>query len=156
MNRIACSRCTKSVFNCEIEGPDGKQHRLPFVIRINTGQPDDTGPDIDLLDPNLRMPSFLRALQMTPMARIELCVACFAEVFGLPLVAPDEDPMLEPGVEEFQRKEGERFLDRNTPKVERFARIHARALHALHVGWGEKAVGDLPADLRPSRRRANG
>lgn len=67
--------------------------RVPLSVYIVAGQPDDTGPQLDLNADGVRVPSFLRALTSLPIARAELCVRCIAEVFALPLLLASEDPM---------------------------------------------------------------
>jgi hypothetical protein len=76
------------VYNCIIDGV-----RVPLVIYMVAGQPDDTGPNLGLNDEGVKVPSFLRALMSLPIARVEWCVRCFAEVFALPLLLAADDPM---------------------------------------------------------------
>ncbi len=153
-NRVSCTRCKQSVYNCFIKGPDGELHRVPWFLRLNGGQPDDTGPALDVLAPNIRVPSFVRALVLSPLGRIELCVACVVEVFGVPAVTKDEDPMYGAGedgeaVWALYRKIDEHFRDQSVPMIDRHHRANNRALHALAVGWGEAAPDDLPEDQLP-------
>lgn len=148
LNRIACTRCQASVYSCMIEGPDGSAERVPLVIRLNVGKPADTGADMDLNGPNLRIPSVLRAMMQTPLARIELCVKCFAEVFQLPLVTATEDPMYDVESEAAQAVLNQAYFDESRPMTERANLVHTRALHALAVGWGKATAKDLPSAFR--------
>lgn len=148
--RIACTRCQQSVYNCEIEGPDGQQYRVPIVTRINQGQPDDTGARIAINDPNIRLTSFTRANMLTPVPKLELCEKCLSEVMGWPLLAPREDPMFNEGVPELHRLLEEEFRDQERPMVERACIIATRALHAIAVAWNEASPADLPPELQPA------
>lgn len=88
ITRHYCSRCQQSIYNCIIEGV-----RVPLVVYLVAGQPEDTGPTIGLNDVGVKVPSVLRAIMSLPIARVELCVRCLAEVFALPLLAAADDPM---------------------------------------------------------------
>lgn len=154
LQRISCTRCKESVYNCFIEGPDGEQHRVPYFLRLNGGQPDDTGPELDVLAPNIRVPSFIRALVLSPLGRIELCVKCVIEVFGVPAVTAEEDPMYDDDVYDLYKEIETHFRNQSVPKVERHNRANMRAVHALAVGWGEASPEDLPPELQPRRRKA--
>lgn len=150
LTRIACTRCKESVYNCIIDGPNGPE-RVPLAVRLNVGQPDDTGGALDVIAANIRVPSIVRSLLLTPIARIELCVKCFGEVFGLPLVTAEEDPMYSDAVFDWHQAINAQFYPNDAiPLVERFHHIHARALHSLAVGWGEAAAEDLPAAHKPA------
>lgn len=142
-NRIVCTRCQESVYNCIVDG-----ERIPIVVRMNAGKPSDTGPELNLNAANVRVPSFIRSLMQTPVARIELCVKCFAEVLGLPLVTAKEDPMYDITSEAAQNVFNRQFADESMPMSERANLVHTRALHALAVGWGEAAATDLPPAFR--------
>lgn len=150
LTRIACTRCKQSVYNCFVDGPDGVPLRVPLVIRMNIGQPEDTGPRVDVLAENVRVPSVVRELTLSPLGRIEFCVKCFGEVFGLPMVTADEDPMYSEAVFDlYQRWARSTWHDDSIPKVDRHALVNGRAIHALAVGWDEADHEDLPAEQRP-------
>jgi hypothetical protein len=159
LNRVSCTRCKESIYNCMIEGPDGQQHRVPWLLRLIGGQPDDTGAPLDVLAPNIRVPSFVRALVLSPLGRIELCVKCVVEVFGVPAVTASEDPMYGQDnsdntndVFDLYREIEKFFRDQSVPMVDRHHRANNRAIHALAVGWGEAHPDDLPEDQLPRRR----
>ena len=152
LNRIACTRCQQSVFNCEIEGADGQLYRVPLVTRINQGQPADTGTPVPLDDPNIRMTSFTRANMLTPVPSIELCEKCLSEVMGWPLVSATEDPMYNDGMPELQKLIDAEYRDESRPMVERASVAATRPLHAIAVAWGDAAPGDLPLELQPVAR----
>lgn len=151
LTRISCSRCGQSVFNCMIDGADGQPHRVPVVTRINAGQPEDTGPLLDVYDPNIRMTSFTREFMQSRVARIELCEACLSEFMGWPLVSASEDPMFVSARanSKVQRAVDEVFDDPSIDKTARFNLMHARAFHAAHVAWNEAAPEDLQVALQP-------
>lgn len=148
MTRIVCSRCQESVYNILIEGPDGSTQRVPLVIRINVGQPPDTGGTFDLNGKNLRVPSFVRAMMLTPIARLELCVKCFSEVFGVPCVTATEDPMYDTKAEAAQRVFNDAYHDERVPLAERANLIHARALLSFGIAWGDTTIDSIPDSLR--------
>lgn len=135
LQRIACTRCKESVYNCFVDGPHGTTTRVPLVVRITLGQPGDTGLPVDINGPDVRVPSVVRSLMMTPIARIELCVKCFAELFGLDLVSAAEDTMYDSTIQkEYQWLRDHFFFDESVPAIERHHLMHARALHAVAVG----------------------
>lgn len=150
LNRIACSRCGNSVYNCMIEGSDGKEYRVPIFTRINSGQPDDTGPILAINEPHVRMTSFTREFMQTSVARIELCEKCLSEFMGWPLVSADEDPMFlsARANSQLQGHINETFNDASVSKAERFKLMHTRTFHAAHVAWGKALPTDLPAALQ--------
>lgn len=150
-NRIGCTNCGKSIFNVQVKGPDGATHRVPLVVRITCGQPEDTGGPLDVNDSQIRMPSFVRELMHTPLPRMELCVVCAGAVLGLPLVTWDEDPLAIPVQKYDQMLTDLGVRDETVDKSERFSRMHRRALAAFKIAWGEEAVADLPAPFRPAK-----
>lgn len=89
-NRSYCSKCGQSVYNCVIDGV-----RTPLVARINFGQPADTGPRVGLNDPGVKVPSGMRAYMAAPIPMFDLCMVCFAEWLGVPLLAAEDDPALD-------------------------------------------------------------
>lgn len=136
VQRAHCSRCGESVYNCLIDGI-----RVPILTYIVMGQPADTGPAVDLdRGSPVKVPSVMRELMRTPVARVELCVACFADVFGLALVTADEDPLFDAdldGVPDVSRLDAkERAAFNALPAVEQARAMHSRALEAVRVGRG--------------------
>jgi hypothetical protein len=80
--RMYCTNCGESVYNKMIDGV-----RVPLVVYMVVGQPPDTGPAVDLdVGSPVKVPSFIREIMQTPVARVEFCVPCFAKIFGLKLV----------------------------------------------------------------------
>ena len=147
--RTTCTRCKQSIYNCMIDGV-----RVPIFHRLNIGKPEDSGPAIALNDPGVKMTSYTRSMLQTPVARIELCEKCFAEVFGLPLVTADEDPMWDGEQVEAQEALNKIMDDPETDRAEKFHMIHTRALHGFPVGWGEAHIGDLAAEFRKPPTKA--
>lgn len=145
--RIICTRCRQSVFNCEIEGPLGPE-RVPYFVRLNMGRPPDTG-TFDMNGPNVRVPSVVRELDASPRATLELCVKCFAEVFRLPVVTAEEDPMVMGDMAALRRQFADEYQDESKPLSERLPEQHVRALHAIDVGWEFASPDDLPEKYRP-------
>lgn len=139
LNRHYCTKCGDSVFNCEINGK-----RVPLVLYFVVGQPDDTG---EPLDANaVALPSFVREILQTDVARVELCIKCVADVFGVPLLEAKDDPMYDANNDKIP--DALQLRDPSMPRVERFKRMHARVLHAIAVGRGEAAVEDLASEYQ--------
>lgn len=138
-SRHYCSRCKQSVYNCMIDGV-----RVPLVLYFVVGQPGDTGPAVGLNDPGVKVPSFVRALMESDVARAELCMACAGEVFGVPAMTWDLDPALDangnaiPDIEELRAQRA------TLGEVEYFKRLHARVFDAITNGRGPNAVLATP------------
>jgi len=151
--RVICTRCGRSVFTVAISGPDGEPRPIPIVTRITVGQPQDTGPDVNVLDPNVRVPSFIRSLLQTPLHRMELCVWCVGEIFGQPLVSPDEDPMYDEDVADYHVGLNKVFGDDGQRKAlgeaSLLRQMHARSLLAVQVGRGAMKAEDVPPEHKP-------
>lgn len=143
LSRHYCTRCKKSIYNVEIEG-----QRVPLVVYFVVGQPADTGDPLDVNANGVKVPSFIRELMATPAGtqRVELCVPCVAEVFGVALVTAEEDPMYDSNND---RIPDARQIAQGVDQVEAFHRLHFRALHAVKVGQGRATVGELPAEYLP-------
>lgn len=71
-----CHRCGYSVYDTFIDGV-----RVPGVFYFVVGQPHDTGAEIDWRD--VPVPEWVRAVVQLPESRVELCIGCLLEVFGL-------------------------------------------------------------------------
>ena len=140
--RHHCTRCKESVFNCVIDGK-----RVPLVLYFVTGQPDDTGGPLDINGEGVKLPSFVRELQHTPVPRIELCMKCVAEVFNVPLVTAAADPLYDANNDKIP--DALQLTDAAISKTEMLHRMHTRALHAIAVGQGRAAVKDLAPEYLP-------
>jgi hypothetical protein len=143
LSRHYCTLCKKSIYNVEIDG-----QRIPLVAYFVVGQPADTGDPLDVNADGVKLPSFVRELMQTPggTQRVELCIACLADVFGLALVTAADDPMYD--VNNNQIADA-REIAQGVDQVEAFHRLHFRALHAIKVGRGAAQVSDLPAEFLP-------
>jgi hypothetical protein len=126
--RTHCSRCGESVYNCLIAGV-----RIPLVVQIVVGQPADTGPALDVNGAGVRVPSFVREILQTSLARLELCVACTAEVFGLALVTAAEDPCYDANLDGIPDATQ---IDPALSHAEQYRIMHARTLEAIRIGRG--------------------
>ena len=148
VNRIYCSRCGESVYNCTIDtAGDGSDQRIPVVHRIISGQVPDSGPPVDLCATGVRVTSFTREVMATPLARVELGERCFAEVFGLPRLDANEDPMFDTNNNKIpDRLE---LNDEHLDASEKGTLMHRRSLHALLVGRGAAKATDLPPEFLP-------
>lgn len=87
MNDFVCDRCGEF---CSTVVIDGKT--VPLVVYLVAGKPPDFPGEFDLNAPGIRVPEFIRSLMALPVPRIEWCVKCFAEEFGLELVEADRRP----------------------------------------------------------------
>lgn len=146
VSRHLCSNCGQSVFNCLING-----QRVPLVFYMVVGQPADTGEPLNVNAPGVKVPSFVRELMKPEVltARIELCMRCLAEVFGLPLVDEAHDPMsgagMVPTIPVHSAQLGE---------VERSMLMHERALHAVKLAHGKaKTKAPKPGAMLPTAKR---
>jgi hypothetical protein len=141
--RMYCTNCGESVYNKMIDG-----ERVPLVIYMVVGQPPDTGPNVDLdIGSPVKVPSFIREITQTPVQRVEFCVPCFAQIFGLKLVTADEDPMYSKAQADENRETYNAVqMDESLPAVERSKQIHARTLTAIQVGRGAKKPPKLAKD----------
>lgn len=83
--RYHCDRCGESVYNCLIEGV-----RVPIVVYMVAGVIPDYPTPFDDSAPDVKMPQMVREMMDLPESRVEWCVACLAEVFGLRLVTAEE------------------------------------------------------------------
>lgn len=143
MSRYHCSRCKESIFNCLID-----DKRIPLVFYMVVGQIPDAVEDLDVNAEGVKVPSFIREMMATPggTQRIDLCIKCLAEVFGLDLVAAADDPMYDSNNDKIPDA---RQLAAGVGQVEAWHRLHVRPLHAIMVGQGRAQVSDLPAEYLP-------
>lgn len=135
MTRHYCSRCKRSIYNTGV----------PLVVQLIIGQPEDTGEPFDLEAPTSKVPSFIREIMQLPIARLEFCVPCLADTFGLKVETPDSDPMFSPE----QRDENASTYSAIRSKheidaVEKHAQLAARTLLAIKVGRGAEKPPKLP------------
>lgn len=134
LTRMYCSNCRESIYNCTIDGV-----RVPLVLYFVVGQPADTGPTLDVNAPGVQVPSFVRELMQphVPTARVELCIACVAELFGTALVTAEEDPMHSTEqVQQTAKAVGAVVQDATIDEVHTSAVVLARPLLAIKVGRG--------------------
>lgn len=127
VTRHVCTGCQTSIYNVIVDGV-----RVPIVVNLWAGQPEDTGPILDLNAPGVKVPSFLREMMSTPLATAELCVVCAAKAFGVPLVTAEDDPMQGAGADVTLPTERGAMSE-----VERRAVMQERTLVALQVARGE-------------------
>lgn len=150
LTRNYCTGCKESIYNCVVDGV-----RVPLLVRITVGQPSDTGPALDINGPGVQVPSFLREIMQTPLARMELCVKCAAKAFGVPLVTAAEDPLYDANLDGIPDA---KQVDATLPMVEQLHRHHARTLQAIYIGRGDPdalvPVPNAPADTELARLRA--
>jgi hypothetical protein len=136
--RHYCTNCKESVFNKTINGV-----RVPFVIVLYVGQPEDTGPQVDLAAVDL--PSVVRELMQMPIPRLELCVPCFVTLFGLQVHSFEDDPMS--SVEQYNvtaAKVQEIQSNREIQHTDKANMLAERALTAIKVGRGVAQAPPLP------------
>lgn len=154
LNRMYCSNCTNSIFNTFV-GPDGKRAkegdpgavRVPLVLQMVVGQPEDTGPILDINGEGVRVPSFVREMQMphVPVKRVELCMICVSELFGLPLVDAQSDPMYSIEQQRATQEAVEPLLrDEKVDRVKAFGKSFERSMLAIKVGRGAVKAPKLP------------
>lgn len=86
--RYNCNRCGQSIFHAHVNG-----QRIPLVTYVVVGQPEDTGPPVDLSA--VAVPQWIRELLVAPTPRLTLCIACVAIVFRTPVVPAtvEADPL---------------------------------------------------------------
>lgn len=143
-SRFYCSKCKTSIYNVMTDGI-----RIPLVVQIVVGQPEDTGPPLDINGPGVRVPSAIREIMQpyVPIKRLELCNNCFAEVFGLELVTARDDAMY--SVEQTAETKQAVLQAVEDPDVDQVATNAVsmeRVLLAVKVGRGEEPAPPLPAD----------
>lgn len=142
LTRMYCSNCKNSVYNTMIDGV-----RIPLVLYFVVGQPGDTGPMLDVNGEGVKLPSFVRELMQphVPVARVELCMNCVAEVFGVKLVTAKDDTMYSAEQAKLTAKDvGEVVQDASIDEVNTTAKVMERPLLALRVGRGAKKAPKLP------------
>lgn len=147
-SRMYCSKCKNSIFNTLIDGI-----RIPLVLYFVVGQPGDTGAPLAINDPGVKLPSFVRALMLphVPVARAELCMTCVADVFGVPLVTADEDPMFSIEQAEITKAEVGAVVDNVAiDEVNTNAKVMERPFLAFKVGRGESVAPALPPSRQPA------
>lgn len=146
LTRHYCTRCERSIYNVEIDGK-----RIPLVIQMVIGQPTDTGAPLEVNGDGVKLPSFIREIMHLPegLQRVELCVPCFAEIFGIPCVTAAEDEMWIPP-SELPPDSPLRTItpDPEVSRVSAMSALYKRTLHAVEVGRGEKTVADLPVEFQ--------
>lgn len=139
-----CSNCKSSVYNTMIDGV-----RIPLVFYMVVGQPPDTGPPLGINDPGVKLPSFVRAMMLphVPVARAELCMNCVAEVFGVPLLTAQDDPLYSREQEAETKIEVDAVVqDKTIDEVTTTAKVMERPLLALKVGRGAEKAPKLPKE----------
>lgn len=161
VNRMYCSNCKTSIYNTFI-GPDGKRSaegtrgavRVPLVLYFVVGQPPDTGETLGVNDPGVKLPSFVRELMQAhvPVARVELCMLCVAEVFGTKLYTADADPMHSPEQTAVTATKLAAAITPAMPEVDKHALQMERALLAVKVGRGGAKAPKLPKPTGIGRR----
>lgn len=142
LTRHYCSNCKTSIYNCTINGV-----RIPLVLYFVIGQPADTGPPLAINDPGVKLPSFVRAMMLphVPAARVELCMNCVAEVFGVKLVTAQEDPMYSAEQEAQTKAEVQAVVDdKEIDEVNTVAKVMEHPLLAFRVGRGARKAPKLP------------
>lgn len=92
--RIPCSKCGQSIWLTTIQR-DGADVRVPIVVRIIMGQLPNSGDPVDVSA--VPVPQVVRDIMALPIARVNLCIPCFATLLKLkpakptnPLPAPAE------------------------------------------------------------------
>jgi hypothetical protein len=148
LSRHYCVRCETSIFNVRTDDV-----RVPIVFKITIGQPDDTGPKLDVNAPGVRLPSVTReAMQDHVFVKsFSLCNNCVSEVFGLPLLTAEEDPMYsQDQAEASMRSVRAAAEDAEVDELATRAISLERAILAIQVGRG--AVPAPP--LAPVRAKA--
>jgi hypothetical protein len=141
LTRHYCSRCQNAIYNTIVDGK-----RIPILLYFVVGQPDDTG-EFDVNGPGVRLPSFVREIMQphVPVARAELCMVCVSELFGVPLLTAEEDPLYSAEqTEETAKAVREIVSDKNTPHVTKAATAMDRVFLGLQVGRGATAAPPLP------------
>ena len=149
-----CSSCKNSIFNTFV-GKDGKRAndgdpdavRVPLIFYFVVGQAADTGPPLGINDPGVKLPSFVRAMMLphVPVARVELCMICVSEVFGVPLLTAEEDPLYSAEQESETKVEVEAVVQNaEIDEVATAAKVMERPLLALKVGRGAEKAPPLP------------
>jgi hypothetical protein len=83
--RIPCSACGQSIWLATIER-DGTPVRVPIVVRIIMGQLPNSGEVVDVAA--VPVPQIVRDIMALPVARVNLCIPCFAQVLKLKSVQP--------------------------------------------------------------------
>lgn len=141
-SRFYCSKCKTSIYNVVTDGV-----RIPLVVQIVVGQPEDTGPALDINGEGVRVPSAIREIMQThvPLKRLELCNNCFAETFGLELVTAQDDAMY--SVEQVAETKKMVLQAIENPEVDQVATNQVameRVLLAVKVGRGKERAPPLP------------
>lgn len=149
-SRFYCSKCKQSIYNVLTDGV-----RVPLVAQIVFGQPEDTGPPLDVNGSGVKVPSAVREIMQdhVPIKRMELCNNCFAETFGLELVTAQTDPMY--SVEQSAETKRVVLAAVEDPEVDQVSTNQVameRVLLAVKVGRGEEAAPALPVDAVPVRK----
>lgn len=132
LQRYYCMSCRESIYNKTLNGV-----RIPLIFYFVLGQPDDTGPALDVMAKDVAVPSFVREFfhPDLPNQPVELCIPCVALLFGLKVYTPDKDPMHSP--EQMRDTSNElKALKANTtdPAVDRRHAIFGRVLTGIKVG----------------------
>jgi len=121
--------------------------RIPLVLYFVVGQPEDTGPPFGINDPGVKLPSFIRELMQphVPLKRVELCMVCAADIFGVELVTAQTDPMHSAEQQAESAQEAMVTLQDNTlDAVTKDSTVLARSLLAVKVGRGAVPAPPLP------------
>lgn len=142
ISRFYCTRCTRSVYNCIIDGV-----RVPIVLQFNIGQIPDSGAPLDVNAPGVKVPAWIReAMQpYVPSANGNLCMDCVAEVFGTPCVDAEEDSMFSREQSELSASAAQDVV--GNPEVDlvnTVAAVFGRVFEAIEVGRGAKPAPSLP------------
>lgn len=83
--RIPCSACGESIWLATIER-DGVPVRVPIVVRIIMGQLPNSGDPVDVSA--VAVPQIVRDVMALPIARVNLCIPCFATALKLKSAKP--------------------------------------------------------------------
>jgi hypothetical protein len=148
-SRFYCSKCKQSIYNVLTDGV-----RVPIVAQIVFGQPEDTGPPLDINGPGVKVPSAVREVMQphVPIKRLELCNNCFAETFGLKLVTAQDDPMYSvEQADETKKVVLAAIEDPDVDAVSTQAVAMERVILAAKVGRGEGKAPALPKPVKVSK-----
>ena len=151
VQRHHCFKCGDSVYNKIINGV-----RVPFVMYFIVAQPPDTGKRIN---PNrtganaIPLPHFARELlNMSEFGggepRVEICMQCVSDIFGLPLVTADQDPMFDGDMDNIPDVR----QIKNDGEMDSVARERIRlwrVFFAIALGRGTVTIDQLPLRFRP-------
>jgi hypothetical protein len=141
ISRMYCSRCETSIYNVLVDGL-----RVPLVLYFVVGQPEDTGPALDVNGDGVRLPAFVREIMHdhVRIKRAELCMNCVAEIFGTPLVTAADDDMYSVEQVAETRVAVQALDDPAIAQVTRSAAALDRVFQGILVGRGAEVAPALP------------